>query len=82
MTKPKKGSRQDDERILMALHLVHNEGMTMKAAGEAVGMTKNAVIGQSNRTRYDHGICRCDKPENRTGGMGPLWWKNSLHKAQ
>jgi len=75
----KRGTREDDERILMALHLVHNEQWTMKAAGEAVGMTKNAVIGQSNRVRYDRGICRCNADDNRTGGMEPLWWATSEH---
>jgi len=77
--KPKRGTREDDERILLALHLVENEGWTCRAAGEVIDLTKNAVIGHTNRVRYEYGICRCNVDDNRTGGMEPLWWATSDH---
>jgi hypothetical protein len=77
--RPKRGSREDDERILLALHLVENEGWTCRAAGEVIGLTKNAVIGHTNRARYEYGVCRCEVDENRTGGMHPFWWATTDH---
>lgn len=77
--RPKRGSREDDERILLALHLVENEGWTCRAAGEVIGLTKNAVIGHTGRVRNEYGICRCNIHENRTGGLPPFWWATSEH---
>jgi hypothetical protein len=77
--KPKRGTREDDERILLALHLVECEGWTCRAAGEVIGLTKNAVIGHTGRVRSHYGICRCNVHENRTGGMPALWWATSEH---
>ena len=77
--RPKRGSREDDERILLALHLVENEGWTCRAAGEVIGLTKNAVIGHTGRVRNEYGICRCNIHENRTSGLPPFWWATSEH---
>ena len=65
-----------DEQILMAMHLVENVGLTMRAAGEIVGMTKNAVIGACSRVNTDHRwqYCHCKKRENMDGGLKELWW--------
>jgi len=69
-------TRADDGRILMALHLVDVDGLTNQKAGEAVGMTKNAVIGIRNRIKNECNAiyCACQKAENKDGGMPPMWW--------
>jgi len=71
-----KSERAKDERILMALHLVEVEGLTNAKAGEAVGMTKNALIGIRNRINNEcnaiYDLCR--KPNHKDGGMPLMWW--------
>jgi hypothetical protein len=81
MTKKPNKDRIRDEQILMAMHLVENVGLTMKAAGEIVGMTKNAVIGASRRVNIDHRwqYCHCKKRENMDGGLKELWWATTDH---
>ena len=76
MTKKPNKDRQRDEQILMAMHLVENVGLTMREAGEIVGMTKNAVIGASRRVNIDHRwqYCHCKQRKNMDGGLKELWW--------
>jgi len=65
-----------DERLLMALHLVENTGLSCGKAADVVGMTRNACIAAINRVRNEetgvHSIIR--NPENRDGSQKPLWW--------
>lgn len=68
--------REQDELHLMVLHLRENEGMTFGQIAIALRMSRNAALGAYRRITlaYDS-WCECDKPENKDGGMGPLWWR-------
>lgn len=64
-----------DERLLRALHPCDHERMTMAAIGQALGVSRSSVCGALKRIRDDEQPCACVKPQNRDGGMRPLWWK-------
>jgi hypothetical protein len=68
--------RQRDEKILMALHLVENIGLSHSKAADLVGMTKNACIGAINRVRNEqtgvYSILR--NTANKDRSQKPLWW--------
>lgn len=69
-------NRLNDEKILMALHLVENMGLSHRQAGDVVGMTKNACIGAINRVRNEktgvHSII--SDLSNKDGSQPTLWW--------
>jgi len=69
-------SRARDELILTALHLIEVEGWTNEKAGSHIGMTKNAIIGVRNRINNECNAVQdfCREPENKNGGMPPMWW--------
>ncbi|MDG3089202.1 hypothetical protein P7F88_25400 [Vibrio hannami] len=66
-----------DEMLLEAMHLTDNEGLTTAQAGEAIGVSKNTIIGVRNRINAEIALnpCLCRKPENIDGGMPERWWQ-------
>lgn len=69
-------TRADDERVLSILHVLETEGSA--AAKARFGVNKNQLAGMRDRfLRQPARIaCACTRPENRDGGMGPLWWRS------
>lgn len=68
--------RQRDEQLAMVMHLRENEGMTFGQMAPHVHMTRHACIGAYHRLRDAYeASCECTKPENKDGGMEPLWWR-------
>ena len=62
----------------MILHLTDNMNVPCKLAGEAFGMTKNAVIGIRGRIRQTYqDLDFCLKVENLDCGLSPLWWEGA-----
>lgn len=68
-------TRMQDERDLMALHMVGNEKLSCAQAGKELGLSKNAVIGVRWRVNVSDKSDVCLKPENKDGGMPELWWQ-------
>ncbi len=74
--------REDDERLLLALHLVEAEGRKATHAAKEVGLTKGQLAGLRMRVRDESakaGPCLCKKPENKDGGLKPLWWRKQIN---
>ena len=71
-------TRAEDELILQALHLFHNEGLTSTQVAQRIGKSQAAVCGIMKRVRDANGpdevACACRRTENRDGGMPPRWW--------
>lgn len=69
-------SREDDERVLEALHAHEVEGLSSAKAGKRAGMSRAAVCGIVKRVRAeaDKHPCRCRRKANRDGGMPAKWW--------
>lgn len=68
--------RQRDEQLAMVMHLRENDGLTFGQIAPRVNMTRDACIGAYHRLRNSYETwCECDKPENKDGGMPPLWWR-------
>lgn len=83
--RPTKSSvaRKQDELHLMILHLCENEGWSFGQVAKHLGLTRSAVSGVHRRVRVAYEFwCECDKPENKDGGMEPLWWKEPKDGAQ
>ncbi len=68
-----KGKEWTDAEMLEALTL-NDEGLSMKAAGERIGRTKNSVIGMINRIRNEI----AGHPETGNNTMPPRWWEKGL----
>lgn len=71
-------ARARDEQLLMLLHLREVDGLTFGQISMKMGITRDAALGAYRRIAlaYDD-WCECDKPENKDGGMPPLWWKGT-----
>lgn len=69
-------SRDDDLCLLEMLHLRDVDRLTNKEVGSRFGISKGAVIGKLSRINKatDAIACRCQRKENRDGGMPPRWW--------
>ncbi len=71
-------TRADDERILSILRDLEVEGLSFsQAAAKRHGLSSGSIAGIKHRTvgAADKIACSCLKPENKDGGMGPLWWR-------
>jgi DNA modification methylase len=56
--RPKRGSREDDERVLLALHLVKNEGWTCRAAGEVwMDIQQGNVLNRMKGANDEKHVC-------------------------
>lgn len=64
-----------DEEVLTILHLKDNVGMLAKEIAPRFGTTRSGILGLIKRVRDAEKPCQCEKPENKEGGMGPLWWQ-------
>lgn len=64
-----------DKEVLTILHLKDNVGMTAEDIGKRYGTTRSGILGLIKRVRDAEKPCQCVKPENKEGGMGPLWWQ-------
>ena len=74
-----------DADILAALDMVANGKSADQAAKDmskqwGTAVTKNMVIGLTNRIRKQTQPCTCAKPANQDGGMNPGWWYAGLAK--
>jgi hypothetical protein len=70
--------RQRDEQLVMLMHLRENDGLTFGQIAPKLGMTRDAALGAYRRLRFAYeSWCECDKPENKDGGMPPLWWRTN-----
>lgn len=70
MTRKHEQFEWTDERILEALHLKDNEGMTAKAVAERMGVTRNSVIGMIHRIK----VAEVDGDAG-DHSMPPRWWR-------
>ncbi len=70
-------TRADDERELTVMHLLDNEGLTTREAGERLGTGKNSIIGLSHRIRtaYAESCAGDEDPDRHDATMAPLWWR-------
>lgn len=74
--------RFDDERVLTYLHMRDDMGMSaLKISRSLVSHvfsgSKGSVIGHLDRIAKGdfYTPCLCVTPENKDGGMAPLWWR-------
>lgn len=75
-----------DVELLTALHLCDGLGLSRQAAADVLSrrfrrpINRMAVVGHLARINAaaDAERCACTRPENRDGGMPPLWWAGAL----
>jgi len=67
-----------DDEMLMALHLRENKGWSCERVAEEIGVTRNSIIGLTNRIRTL--MKTTDTDGNKNGTMPPLWWKRKDQK--
>lgn len=72
MTHYRPNTCAEDLRALELLHLVENDGCTISAAAQEVGMTKGAAIGLRQRILKD--AEKFDPDGNQNGTMPEQWW--------
>ncbi len=68
-------TRQEDIRDLRILHMTDILKMSRTEVGAALGRSKCSIIGIVHRLKAADSACECKKPENKDGGLKPLWWK-------
>lgn len=68
-------NRFTDREMLEVLHLKAT-GITAASIGERMGRSKSSILGMIHRVNEaaNKHPCRCKKPENKDGSMGPRWW--------
>lgn len=70
-----------DKDLLQWMHWRDHDKLSMQEIGDRVGRPRNSIIGGLNRVNLalriadDESPCAATKPENKDGGMKPLWWK-------
>lgn len=76
-------TRADDERDLLMMHLMDNEGLSASVVRTRFGVTRNAVLGVRHRIRTDYArSCEGDPdPDRHDATMPPLWWRGAYAEA-
>jgi len=70
-------SRADDLAELHVLAVLDDPKQGRSVVMRQFGLTSGQIAGMRHRTiiASDKIPCRCEKPENRDGGMTPGWWR-------